>query len=147
MWEYDHSLDTSASAATVWACYQDIDTWPKWNATMDTMQIDGPFKAGTTGVIMAKPMGGHPADPAPYKLLEVNDGESFTQEIEITDTVNMMSTSTITALPEGGSRIHQKNVFIGDGSNEMGAELGELLKEGLVTDMESLKGLVESRSS
>jgi uncharacterized protein YndB with AHSA1/START domain len=146
MWKYEHSIETSASPKTVWDVYLDIDAWPKWNATMDTMDIDGAFETGATGVIMAKPMGGHPADPAPYKLLDVNAGESFTQEIEITDTVNMKSTSTITALPDGGSRIHQENIFVGEGSEQMGAELGDLLKQGLAADMESLKDLVESRA-
>ncbi|MFJ3217561.1 SRPBCC family protein [Kitasatospora sp. NPDC086801] len=147
MWEYEHIITTTASPAQVWAYYLDTNAWPEWNVTMEKMQLDGAFKAGTTGVILAKEMGGHSADPAPFKLLEVAENEGFTQETEITAQVKMHSTSKITPLSDGGSEIQQKMVFIGEGSEAMGADLGELLKQNLITGLEAFKKAVETRSS
>jgi uncharacterized protein YndB with AHSA1/START domain len=47
---------TSAAPASVFAVWADMQTWPQWNRDTEWVRLDGPFRAGSTGVL--KPKGG-----------------------------------------------------------------------------------------
>jgi hypothetical protein len=47
---------SSAPPAAFFARWADTDTWPQWNADTEWVRLDGPFAAGSTGVL--KPKGG-----------------------------------------------------------------------------------------
>jgi hypothetical protein len=52
----NHTVETTASPATVWQIWQDVSNWNTWDHGIEFSTINGPFKAGTTGTI--KPKGG-----------------------------------------------------------------------------------------
>lgn len=41
----------AASAAAVWALWEDAQRWPDWNPAIASAALEGPFAVGTTAVI------------------------------------------------------------------------------------------------
>lgn len=48
MWTSTHEGRTTATPAQVYALLADVSSWPSWNAGVAGVDIDGPFRAGTT---------------------------------------------------------------------------------------------------
>ena len=46
----------NAAPSAIFARWADMETWPEWNADTEWVRLDGPFAAGSTGVL--KPKGG-----------------------------------------------------------------------------------------
>jgi Polyketide cyclase / dehydrase and lipid transport len=125
VWHYERSIDTDAPPAAVWARYTDVTTWPEWNAGMEKMAIDGPFASGSTGVITNAQQG-----PAPFTLVDVVDGVSFTQETKIDANVTLRSHCKVVAAGSGATITHRTELD-GPGSDEMGAAIGQFLSGGI----------------
>jgi len=70
--EYGTSVDTTASAEKVWRIWSDMSTWGEWNPNVTTMDWQGGFESGTTGV-MNTPSGQHHK----MQLADVVPGRSF----------------------------------------------------------------------
>lgn len=47
MWSSTYQGRTSATPEQVYALLSDVTTWPSWNAGVASIDIDGPFIAGT----------------------------------------------------------------------------------------------------
>ena len=82
MWEYEHSVETSAPARGGVAALVRLPAWPSWNAGIEKIPIDGPFQAGTAFTMT--PPG---EEPVPMRLTEVVPGELFTDEMDAGDFV------------------------------------------------------------
>ncbi|XVQ84953.1 hypothetical protein ACQP2K_40075 [Microbispora siamensis] len=39
MWEYEHSVETAASAGTVWRHWSDMAAWPRWNDGIESIEV------------------------------------------------------------------------------------------------------------
>src|SRR6266567_6647308 len=76
MWEYEYSLETSATPETLWRHWADMPAWPQWNDGIETIDVEGPFEVGTTFTMTP------PGDePIRMRLVEIEPGESFTDEM------------------------------------------------------------------
>ena len=53
------SLETTASPATVWRVWSDVNGWPAWNPDMKESHLNGPLKLGATGMINTRSGGRH----------------------------------------------------------------------------------------
>lgn len=62
----EHSLTTIASNKAIWDLWKDVKNWREWDHEIEWGQLDGEFKAGTTGKL--KPKGG---PVVPFVLKEV----------------------------------------------------------------------------
>lgn len=51
-----HTVETTASPATIWKIWQDVSNWNTWDHGIEFSTINGPFQVGTTGTL--KPKGG-----------------------------------------------------------------------------------------
>src|SRR5437879_13923159 len=49
--EYGTSVETTASPEKVWRVWSDVSTWGEWNPNVSTMDWEGGFASGTTGVM------------------------------------------------------------------------------------------------
>lgn len=49
MWTFEHSEEASASREAVWALWSEVASWPRWDAGIEWVALDGPFATGTTG--------------------------------------------------------------------------------------------------
>jgi Polyketide cyclase / dehydrase and lipid transport len=70
--EYGTSVETTASADKVWRIWSDMSTWGQWNPNVTSMDWQGGFASGTTGV-MNTPSGQHHK----MELADVQPGRSF----------------------------------------------------------------------
>jgi uncharacterized protein YndB with AHSA1/START domain len=70
--EYGTSVETSAPPDKVWRIWSDMSTWGQWNPNVTTMDWQGGFVSGTTGV-MNTPSGQHHK----MELVDVQPGRSF----------------------------------------------------------------------
>jgi hypothetical protein len=48
---YTHTVETDVAPEAIWALYEDVTTWPSWDAEAERITRDGPFQAGTTGTM------------------------------------------------------------------------------------------------
>jgi hypothetical protein len=70
--EYGTSVETTASADKVWRIWSDMSTWGQWNPNVTSMDWQGGFASGTTGV-MNTPSGQHHK----MELADVQPGRGF----------------------------------------------------------------------
>jgi hypothetical protein len=78
MWEYEHSIETTATAEALWARWADVATWAEWNADIEKVEIDGAFTVGSQ--LTMTPHGG---DPVRLRLTDVRPNELFVDEAEL----------------------------------------------------------------
>jgi uncharacterized protein YndB with AHSA1/START domain len=117
MWEYEHSVQTSAAPEAVWRQWSDMATWPAWNDGIETITVDGPFAVGTTFTMT--PPG---EEPISMRLVEIVPGEVFTDEMDAGDFV----VTTVHRLEPaaGGTRIIYRTEITGPAADQVGPELG-----------------------
>jgi uncharacterized protein YndB with AHSA1/START domain len=53
MWEFEHSVQASASRERIWALWTDVSGWPSWNPGVGYAELDGPVIEGATGTVRA----------------------------------------------------------------------------------------------
>ena len=70
--EYGTSVETTASPDQVWKIWSDMSTWGDWNPNVSTMDWQGGFASGTTGVMNTRAGQHHKMD-----LVDVQPGKSF----------------------------------------------------------------------
>lgn len=73
----ERSMDTKASAETVWKIWSDASGWPEWNPDVQSMSLNGPFAVGTTGTMKTK------QGTRAITLTEVVPGRSFCLETTV----------------------------------------------------------------
>jgi hypothetical protein len=70
--EYGTSVESGATPEKVWRIWSDMSTWGQWNPNVTSMDWQGGFESGTTGV-MNTPAGQHHK----MQLADVQPGRSF----------------------------------------------------------------------
>jgi len=83
---YAHEVEADVSAEAVWSLYDDVSTWPLWDAQAELVTRDGPFAAGTTGTMTFRGQ-----EPLNYVLTSVESGREFTDETPLGDIVVRVS--------------------------------------------------------
>jgi hypothetical protein len=78
MGEYGTSVETTAPADKVWSIWSDMSTWGEWNPNVSTMDWQGGFASGTTGVMNTRTGRHHK-----MKLVDVVPGRSFALETSV----------------------------------------------------------------
>jgi len=78
MAEYGTSVASTASPDKVWKIWSDMSTWGDWNPNVSTMDWQGGFVAGTTGVMNTRAGQHHK-----MRLLDVVSGRSFALETSV----------------------------------------------------------------
>ena len=73
----ERSVETKASPQTAWKLWSDASTWPEWNPDVQSMTLNGPFAAGTTGTMKTK------QGTRAIQLTEVVPGQSFRLETTV----------------------------------------------------------------
>ena len=120
MWEYEHSVKTTAAPEALWRHWSDMATWPQWNDGIETIDVEGPFAVGT--VFTMTPPG---QEPIRMRLVEIRPGESFTDEMDAGDfvvrTEHRLEPVTAAA---GLTRIIYRTEITGEAAGHIGPELG-----------------------
>lgn len=122
MWEYEHTIETTATADALWARLADVATWPEWNADIEKVEINGPFAVGTQ--ITMTPRG---ADPVQLRIADVRPNELFIDEAEldgvIVRTMHVLE-PVATPTPIPSTRITYRTQITGPAAPEVAPHLG-----------------------
>ena len=78
MAEYGTSVESTASPGKVLKIWSDMSTWGEWNPNVSTMEWQGGFESGTTGVMNTRAGQHHK-----MKLLDIVPGRGFALETSV----------------------------------------------------------------
>ena len=110
---HDHHIETTASPEAIWALFADVPGWKRWNAGIESIELDGPFATGTW--MTMKPPG---QDALRSRLVDVVVNQGFTDETSVGDL-----TITVAHRIERagkGSRVTYAVSAVGPGAAEIG---------------------------
>jgi uncharacterized protein YndB with AHSA1/START domain len=138
MAEYGTSVECKASPEKVWKVWSDMSTWGQWNPNVTTMDWQGGFTSGTTGV-MNTPSNQHHK----MTLLDVNPGRSFALETSVVPGTRFRFNCRIE--PAGsGSRVGQWVEVKGPLGPVLGGMLGPQVSKEFGTLLKNLGAKAEA---
>jgi len=114
-WRCEHFLETRATPAAIWRFFADVPGWKRWNAGIETIEIRGPFAAGTE--FRMKPPG---QETLTSRLIEVRANEVFVDETRVGDLVVRVA-HRIEPLGPGRTRVVYALEAEGPDAAEIGA--------------------------
>ncbi|MEW2306942.1 polyketide cyclase [Streptomyces sp. NPDC006655] len=118
MWEYEHSIETSATPGAIWRHWADVENWGTWNAEIEKIEMNGPFAAGTQ--ITMTPPGD---DPVLLRIAETVEDELFVDEARF-DGLLLRTTHRIDRIDHNRIRVVYRMEITGAGADEVGTQIG-----------------------
>lgn len=70
MFTYEHHMDRPMDTERVWNCYSDVTLWTKWDPIVKSVEWEGPFEAGRSGVKQLRN-----GQPLPFTIAELEEGK------------------------------------------------------------------------
>lgn len=141
MWEYEYGVETAASPERVWQHWSEVAAWPKWNAGIESIRIDGPFAPGTTFTMTPPAASGQ--DPIALQLVEVEPGRLFVDEMDAGDFV-VRTEHRIEPLDSGRTRLIYRMEISGPTAAQVGPELGPAITADFPEVLAALVALAEA---
>ncbi|MDX3452956.1 polyketide cyclase [Streptomyces sp. ME02-8801-2C] len=121
MWEYEHSIETSATPEAIWRLWADVENWGTWNAEIEKIEMSGPFAAGTQ--ITMTPPGD---DPVLLRIAEAVEDELFVDEAGF-DGLLLRTTHRIDRIDHDRIRVVYRMEITGNGALEAGPQIGPVI--------------------
>ncbi|MFD9305119.1 SRPBCC family protein [Streptomyces sp. NPDC060048] len=118
MWEYEHSVETTAAPEAIWSLWADVEGWGAWNADIENIELRGAFAAGAE--ITMTPAG---QDPVELRVVEAVEGEVFADEARFGALV-LRTSHRIDRLGADLSRVVYRMEISGEGAAEAGPQIG-----------------------
>ncbi|HEY8208130.1 MAG TPA: SRPBCC family protein [Myxococcaceae bacterium] len=131
-WSTEASAVTPATPEAIWALYEQVGAWSAWDHEVESSRLDGPFQAGSTGVL--KPKGG-PASK--FRLTAVEPARRFADDTRL-PLARLAFEHTLTPMPGGGTRIHHKVTIDGPLTFLFSRVIGRKIAAGLPHAVEAL---------
>ena len=97
----ERSMETTASPQAAWKLWSDTNTWPEWNPDVQSMTLNGPFAAGTTGTMKTK------QGTRAIQLTEVVPGTSFRLETTVIPLTRFAFECKVSPGPAGKTTLSQ----------------------------------------
>jgi Polyketide cyclase / dehydrase and lipid transport len=135
---YTRTVDTDVSPAAIWSLYEDVETWPSWDAQAERVTRVGPFATGSSGTMKFRGQ-----DPLHYRLTKVEPLREFVDETALGEIVVRVSHRLE---PFGDGRMRVTYAAEVDGPREQAEELGALITADFPDTMASLIALARERS-
>ncbi|BCW51122.1 hypothetical protein J2Y41_001358 [Arthrobacter sp. 1088] len=137
MWDYEHSVETSAAPQALWQLWADVENWGSWNAEIERVEIDGPFAVGSQ--ILMTPPGD---EPIQLRIAEVVNGELFVDEARF-DELLIRTAHRLDRLDGGRVRVVYRMEITGAGADQVGPEIGPAITADWPETMASLVELAQ----
>lgn len=135
---YQYALETDAPLASIWSLYEDVSSWPQWDAGAELVTREGPFAAGSAGAL--KLVG---QDPLAYRLVRVEPQREFVDETPFGELVVRVS-HRLETLASGAVRLtHAVEI---DGPPEQARAIGSIVTADFPATMQALIALAKERS-
>ena len=126
--EYGTSVESAAAPEKVWRIWSDMSTWGEWNPNVATMEWQGGFASGTTGVMNTNAGQHHKME-----LVDVQPDRSFSLLTSVVPGTRFRFNCRIT--PAGGKTRIEQTVEVG---GPLGPVLGGLLGPQVAKDFGTL---------
>jgi hypothetical protein len=136
---YTHTVEADVTAEAIWALYDDVTTWPSWDAEAELITRDGPFAAGTTGTMKFKDQ-----EPLRYRLTMVEPLREFVDETPV-DSLVVRVSHLLEPLASGRLRITYSAEI--DGPEQQAQQIGPMITADFPDTIASLVALAKERSS
>ena len=138
-YSYSHVVEADVAPAAVWALYDDVGTWPVWDAQAEWVTRDGPFATGTAGTMKFRGM-----DPLAYRLTRVEPLREFVDETPVGDLLVRVSHLLE---PLGAGRLRVTYAAEIDGPEEQAAQAGPAITADFPATMAALLAVAKERST
>jgi hypothetical protein len=122
---------STAAPAAFFARWGDMATWPEWNADTEWVRLDGPFTAGSTGVL--KPKGG---PKTKFVITELTD-QVFT-DVSLLMGARLTFHHTVAPTADGGTEVSVTVTLTGPLARLWNAILGKGIATSLDRDLAAL---------
>ena len=132
MWTHEHVAETAVSAEAIWKVLSDIDGWARWDTSMETISIEGPFAVGT--YVSMTPKG---QESIRSVITDIRENELYADETDMGD-VKLRFSHTLVRLPAGGTRVVHVLQITGPAADEVGPQLGPAITEDFPEAMDAL---------
>jgi Polyketide cyclase / dehydrase and lipid transport len=132
---YKHELETSATPAALWHLYSDVATWPRWDAAFEAVTLDGPFAAGSRGLLKLRGQ-----EPLAFTIVEAEPKRRFVDETEIAGGLVRFRHRIE---PVGASRVRLTHEVEIDAPPPLAEQLGAKITAGIPHTMAAIAALAE----
>ncbi|MPQ97195.1 polyketide cyclase [Modestobacter sp. I12A-02628] len=132
MWTTQHTADTTASPAAVWAALKALHSGTPIGENSDHFDLHGEFAVGTT--ISVTPRG---QETFQSRIVELRENEVYADRTTFGD-LTLLFRHTLTPRPEGGTTITHQLVIDGAGADDVAPELGPQISGDFPVAMQEL---------
>jgi hypothetical protein len=132
VWEYEHAVETDASAEAIWALWADVEHWDEWNRDIEHVELRGPFAIGSE--IWMTPVG---QETVRLRLAEVSEAELFVDVAAVGD-IAVRTAHRIDRLLPGRVRVVYRMEITGPDADTVGPQLGPAISADFPETMEAL---------
>jgi hypothetical protein len=136
---YSHSVEADVAPEAIWSLYEDLETWPLWDADIVGVTRDGPLATGTTGSLTFRGQ-----EPLVYRLADVQPLRCFTDEVPVGE-VTVRVSHVLEPLASGSLRLTYTAEI--DGPAEQAQAIGPMITADFDQTMRSLVALAKERSA
>ena len=128
MFEWSHTVTTTARPEQVWPLYADVDRWLEWDNGLEGVTLDGACEVGSSGTLQVE---GQP--PLTWTLVEVTENASFTDVTEIPGVATLTFVHRIEPLAQGSAIVHEVRI-----EGPAAAQLGPMVTSDTPEAMQAL---------
>lgn len=132
MWSFEYSVQSSVSREFAWQFWTNVANWPVVDPSVESVQLNGAFAAGTTGTTKQRGL-----DPIAWQILEVQDGYRAVIEIPAPGAVCRFVLLFADAA-NGGAQITQQASLDGEQAADYAQTIGPELANGIPQTMRRL---------
>lgn len=134
-------VSSAAPPSAFFARWADMATWPEWNTDTEWARLDGPFAAGSTGVL--KPKGG---PKVRFVIAALVAGREFT-DVSMLAGARLTFRHLVEPAPGGGSTVRVTVTLAGPLGWFWNLVLGKGLTASLQPDLDGLAAAAETASA
>jgi hypothetical protein len=138
-YSYSYVIEDQVAPEAVWALYDDVTTWPAWDAQAEWVTRDGPFATGSAGEMKFRGM-----DPLQYRLTRVEPLREFVDETPVGDLTVRVS-HRLEPLESGRLRVTYAAEI--DGPADQAGQVGPAITADFPETMAALLAMAKERSA
>jgi Polyketide cyclase / dehydrase and lipid transport. len=136
MYEFEHTITTTAQAATIWALYSDIATWTEWDKGIAFASLEGPFVRGTRGILQPEGQG-----RLSFELTEIEPCQGFSDVTDIPGAGIQVRFTHRLAPSDEGTLVTHRVAITGPNADAVGPDFIAALSEGIPHTMAGLAAM------
>jgi hypothetical protein len=137
MWVVEYSIETGAAPEAIWREWADVERWPEWNGDIESIELSGPFAAGST--IVMTPIGD---DPIELRVAEAVEPNLFVDVAEL-DGLVVTTIHRVEPLGDQRSRVSYRMEISGADADELGPQIGPQISHDFPQTLEALVARAE----